>query len=85
MLRNKSDLREMKEYRNVFLEQDVSMEEIEKRRAMIQESKVEWELRGKTDQRRDYEDLSSMKVAMAQLGAELNEEMDNWCENRRGG
>ena len=31
-----------------------------------------------------YEDLSSMNVAMAQVGEELNEEMDNWCENRRG-
>ena len=29
---------------------------------------------------RDYEDLSSMNVAMAQVGEELNEEMDNWCE-----
>ena len=34
---------------------------------------------------RDCEDLSSMNVAMAQVGEELNEEMDNWCENRRGG
>ena len=33
---------------------------------------------------RDYEDLSSMNVAMAQVGEELNEEMDNWCENRKG-
>ena len=52
MLRNKSDLREMNEYRNVFLEQDVSREEREKRRVMIQERKAEWERRGKTDQRR---------------------------------
>ena len=33
---------------------------------------------------RDYEDLSSMNVAMAKVGKELNEEMDNWCENRNG-
>ena len=33
---------------------------------------------------RDYEDVYSMNVAMAQVGEELNEEMDNWCENRRG-
>ena len=33
---------------------------------------------------RDYEDLSSMNVAMTQVGEELNEEMDNWCENRKG-
>ena len=33
---------------------------------------------------RDYEDLSSMNVAMAQVGEELNEEMDNLCENRKG-
>ena len=26
--------------------------------------------------------LSSMNVAMAHVGEELNEEMDNWCENR---
>ena len=34
---------------------------------------------------RDYEDLSCMNIAMAQVGEELNEEMDNWCENRKGG
>ena len=55
VLRNKSDLREMNEYRSVFLEQDVSWEEREKRRVMIQERKAEWELRGKTDQRRKME------------------------------
>ena len=33
---------------------------------------------------RDYEDLSNMSVAMAQVGEELNEEMDSWCENRKG-
>ena len=33
---------------------------------------------------RDYKDLSSMNVAMAQVGEELHEEMDNWCENRKG-
>ena len=26
----------------------------------------------------------SMDIAMAQVGEELNEEMDNWCENRKG-
>ena len=51
VLRNKSDLREMNEYRNI-LEQDVSREEREKRQVMIRERKAEWELRGKTDQRR---------------------------------
>ena len=25
-----------------------------------------------------------MNVSMAQVGEELNEEMDNWCENRKG-
>ena len=39
--------------KGVFLEQDVSREEREKRRVMIQERKAEWELRGKTDQRRE--------------------------------
>ena len=33
---------------------------------------------------RDYEDLSSMNVAKAQVGEELNEEMNNWCDNRKG-
>ena len=28
---------------------------------------------------RNYEDLSSMNVAMAQMGEELNAEIDNWC------
>ena len=54
VLRNKSDLPEMNEYRSVFLEQDVSREEREKRRVMIQERNAEWELRGKTDQMRKY-------------------------------
>ena len=33
---------------------------------------------------RDYENLTSINVAMAQVGEELNKKMDNWCENRRG-
>ena len=33
---------------------------------------------------RDYADLSSINVEMAQVGEELNEEMDKWCYNRRG-
>ena len=28
--------------------------------------------------------MKIMNVAMAQVGEELNEEMDNWCENRKG-
>ena len=36
-------------------------------------------------ERIDYEDLSSMNVTMAQVGEELNEEINNWCENKRGG
>ena len=43
-----------------------------------------WESFGSQMEGRDYEDLSSMNVAMAQVGEELNEEMDNWCENRKG-
>ena len=50
MLRNNSDLREMNEYRNV-LELVVRWKR-EKRQVMIQENNAEWELRGKTDQRR---------------------------------
>ena len=33
---------------------------------------------------REYKDLSSMNVTMAQVGELLNEEMDKWCENRGG-
>ena len=33
---------------------------------------------------REYEDLSSMNIEMTQVGDELNEEMDRWCENRSG-
>ena len=33
---------------------------------------------------RDYEDLYSMNVAVPQVGEELNEEMDNCYENRKG-
>ena len=43
-----------------------------------------WEYFGSQMEGRDYEHLSSMNVAMAQVGEELNEEMDNWCENRKG-
>ena len=43
-----------------------------------------WEPFGSQMEGRDYEDLSSMNVAMAQVGEELNEEMDNWCANRKG-
>ena len=35
----------------MFLEQDVSREEREKRQVRIQERKAEWELRGKKGQR----------------------------------
>ena len=43
-----------------------------------------WESFGSQMEGRDYEDLSCMNVAMAQVDEELNEEMDNWCENRKG-
>ena len=33
---------------------------------------------------REYTDLTSMNVAMAPMGEELNEEIDKWCENRGG-
>ena len=33
---------------------------------------------------REYKDLSSMNMAMAQVGEELNDEIDKWCENRGG-
>ena len=43
-----------------------------------------WESFGSQMEGRDYEDLSSMNVAIAQVGEKLNEEMDIWCENRKG-
>ena len=33
---------------------------------------------------REYQDLSCVNVAMAQVGGKLNEEMDKSCENRGG-
>ena len=39
---------------------------------------------GRLSDGREYEDLSSMNMEMTQVGDELNEEMDKWCENRRG-
>ena len=53
VLRNKSDLREMNVYKKVFLEQDVSREEREKRRERVQERKAEWEKRGKNAEKRN--------------------------------
>ena len=35
-------------------------------------------------EQREYKDLSTMSVAMTQVGVELNEETDKWCENRSG-
>ena len=35
-------------------------------------------------EQREYKDLSSMSVLMTQVGKELNEEIDKWCENRSG-
>ena len=43
-----------------------------------------WESFGSQMEGKYYADLSTMNVAMAQVGEELNEEMDNWCENRKG-
>ena len=33
---------------------------------------------------RAYEDISSMNIVMTQVDVELNEEINNWCENRSG-
>ena len=52
VLRNKLDLREMNVYK-IFLEQDVSREEREKRRERVQERKAEWEKRGKNVEKRN--------------------------------
>ena len=38
---------------------------------------------GSQMEERDYKDLSSMNVEMAQVGEELNEEKDTWCVNRK--
>ena len=35
-------------------------------------------------EQREYKDLSSMSVAMTQVGKELNEEIDKGCETRSG-
>ena len=35
-------------------------------------------------EQREYKDMSRMSVAMTQVGEELNEEMDKWCEDRSG-
>ena len=35
-------------------------------------------------EQREYKDMFSMSVAIAQVGVELNEETDKWCENRSG-
>ena len=43
-----------------------------------------WEVYGRQMEGREYEDLSSMNMEMTQVGDELNEEMDRWCENRSG-
>ena len=43
-----------------------------------------WDEYGSQMEQRDYKDLSSMSVAMTQVGVELNEETKKWCENRRG-
>ena len=43
-----------------------------------------WEVYGRQLEGRAYEDLSSMNMEMTQVGDELNEEMDRWCENRSG-
>ena len=43
-----------------------------------------WAVFGSQMEKREYKDLSSMNVAMAQVGEELNKEMDKWCENRGG-
>ena len=43
-----------------------------------------WEVFESQMEESEYKDLSSMNVAMAQVGEELNEEMDKWCENRGG-
>ena len=43
-----------------------------------------WEVYGRQMEGREYEDVSSMNMEMAQVGDELNEEMEIWCENRSG-
>ena len=43
-----------------------------------------WDVYGSQMEQREYTDLSGMSVAMTQVGVELNEETDKWCENRSG-
>ena len=43
-----------------------------------------WDVYGSQMEQREYKDLSSMSVAMTQVGVELNEAIDKLCENRSG-
>ena len=43
-----------------------------------------WEVYGRQMEGREYKDLSSINMEMTQVGDELNEEMDRWCEYRSG-
>ena len=43
-----------------------------------------WDVYGSQMEQREYKDLSSMSVAMTQVGVQLNEETEKWCENRHG-
>ena len=41
-----------------------------------------WDVYWSQMEQRKYKDLSSMSVKMTQVGVELNEGMDKWCENK---
>ena len=43
-----------------------------------------WDVYGSQMEQRAYKDLSSMNVAMTQLGVKLIEETNTWCEDRSG-
>ena len=42
-----------------------------------------WDVYGSQIEQREYKDLSSMRVAMTQVGEGLNEEIDKYCHMRK--
>ena len=43
-----------------------------------------WDVYGSKMEQREYKELSSVSVAMTQVGKERNVGIDKWCENRSG-
>ena len=43
-----------------------------------------WDVYRSQMEQREYNVMFRRSVAMTQVGEELNEEIDKWCDNRRG-